>query len=267
MGVISFSEQDGIRYLHFGSRWVQGAMRISNPDALALAYIRDMMGWLMLLDPPARILQLGLGAAALTRFCHRRMPESHVTVVELDRDVVQVAHDWFALPAPDERLSIEIGDAARHVARRDLAGRFGVIQVDLYDAEAAGPVHDGERFYRHCHRLLAEPGILVINLFGRHASFDRSVERVRALFGQVAVLDPLEAGNQVLFGFKGPPIRVDRTRLAARGRIVRARYGLAVSRWVDTFARAFAGPAVQGIPPGRPPAPPTGGRRHFSGVS
>ena len=53
MGVISFSEQDGIRYLHFGSRWVQGAMRISNPDALALAYIRDMMGWLMLLDPPA----------------------------------------------------------------------------------------------------------------------------------------------------------------------------------------------------------------------
>ena len=258
MGVISFSEQDGIRFLHFGSEWVQGAMRISNPDALALAYVRDMMGWLMLLDPPAEILQLGLGAAALTRFCHRRMPESRITVVEIDSDVVRVAHDWFALPEPDERLAIELGDAARYVARRANAGRFGVIQVDLYDADAAGPVHDSERFYRHCHRLLAEPGILVVNLFGRHASFDRSVERVRARFGQVAVLDPLEAGNRILYGFKGPPITFDRAALKARGRVVRGRYGLAVTRWIDAFGRAFAnvngagfaggaGPEVSGV--------------------
>ena len=246
MGVISFSEQDGVRFLHFGSKWVQGAMRISNPDALVLAYVRDMMGWLMLLDPPAEILQLGLGAAALTRFCHRRMPESRVTVVEIDPDVLRVAHDWFALPAEDERLRIEIGDAARYVARRDLAGRFGVIQVDLYDADAAGPVHDSERFYQHCHRLLGEPGILVVNLFGRHASFDQSVDRVQALFGQTAVLDPTEAGNQVLLGFKGPPIAFDRAQLAERGRTVRARYGLAVTRWVETFDKTFAAARAPG---------------------
>lgn len=239
MGVISFSEQDGIRYLHFGSEWIQGAMRISNPDALALAYIRDMMAWLMLLDPPADILQLGLGAASLTRFSHRRLSESRITVVEIDPDVVRVAHDWFGLPPADRRLAIEIGDAGRFVARRDLAGRFGVIQVDLYDAEAAGPVHDSEGFYRHCHRLLAEPGILVVNLFGRHASFRDSAARVEALFGQTAVLDPLEAGNQVLFGFKGPPIAVRRTALLKRARRLRARYGLAATRWVDAFSQAF----------------------------
>lgn len=245
MGVISFSEQDGIRFLHFGSEWVQGAMRISNPDALALAYVRDMMAWLMLLDPPAEILQLGLGAAALTRFCHRRMPESRITVVEIDPDVVRVAHDWFALPEPDERLTIHTGDAARFVSQRALAGRFGVVQVDLYDAQARGPVHDSERFYRHCHRLLAEPGILIVNLFGRHASFDESVGRVRRLFGQTAVLDPLEAGNQILFGFKGPPIAVTAAMLKERGKRVRQRYGLAVTRWVDAFSR-LPGPAEQG---------------------
>lgn len=237
MGVISFSEQDGIRYLHFGSEWIQGAMRISNPDALTLAYIRDMMAWLMLLDPPAEILQLGLGAASLTRFCHRRLPDSRITVVEIDPDVVRVAHDWFALPEPDERLTIRIGDAAHFVSQRALAGRYGVIQVDLYDAEARGPVHDSERFYRHCHRLLAEPGILVVNLFGRHASFEDSVGRVRRLFGQTAVLDPLEAGNQILFGFKGPPIRVTSGLLRDRGKRVREGYGLPVTRWVNAFAR------------------------------
>ncbi len=240
MGVISFSEQDGVRFLHFGSRWVQGAMRISNPDALVLAYIRDMMAWLMVLDPPAEILQLGLGAAALTRYCHRQMPESRVTVVEIDPDVVRVAQDWFALPESDDRLQIEMGDAARYVARRELAGRYGVIQVDLYDGDAAGPVHDSERFYQHCHRLLAEPGVLVVNLFGRHASFDTSAERVRALFGQTAVLEATEAGNQILFGFKGPPISFDRRELMARGRLVRSRYGLAVTRWASAFSKAFA---------------------------
>lgn len=242
MGVISFSEQDGLRFLHFGSRWVQGAMRISNPDALALAYVRDMMAWLMWLDPPAEILQLGLGAAALTRFCHRQMPASRISVVEIDRDVVRVAHDWFALPAPDDRLTIRVGDAARFVSRPALAGRYGVIQVDLYDAEARGPVHDSERFYRDCHRLLADPGILVVNLFGREAAFDRSVERVGRWFDQTAVLDPLEAGNQILFGFKGPPIQVTATRLRERGRLIRQRYGLATGRWAATFAEAFAAP-------------------------
>ena len=240
MGVISFSEQDGIRYLHFGSRWVQGAMRIDRPDDLALAYIRDMMAWLMLLDPPREILQLGLGAAALTRFCYHRMPESRITAVEIDPDVVRAARQWFGLPAPDRRLRVQIADAGRFVARPSLSGRFGVVQVDLYDADAAGPVEDSARFYGHCHRLLAEPGILVVNLFGRHASFARSADRVAQRLGQTALLDPLEAGNQVLFAFKGPPIVARRRWLMERARLVRERYGLATTRWVQAFGASFA---------------------------
>ena len=54
--VISFSELDGIRYLHFGSPWVQGAMDIKHPDELVLSYIQDMMAWLLFLEPPAQVL-------------------------------------------------------------------------------------------------------------------------------------------------------------------------------------------------------------------
>ena len=42
------SEEDGVRYLHFGSRWIQGAMRIARPFALELPYTRDMMFPLLL---------------------------------------------------------------------------------------------------------------------------------------------------------------------------------------------------------------------------
>ena len=45
---IEVSEEEGVRYLHFGSSWIQGAMRIARPDALELDYTRDMMFPLLL---------------------------------------------------------------------------------------------------------------------------------------------------------------------------------------------------------------------------
>src|SRR6185369_14340626 len=45
---IEVSEEDGVRYLHFGSRWIQGAMRIARPYALELEYTRDLMFPLLL---------------------------------------------------------------------------------------------------------------------------------------------------------------------------------------------------------------------------
>lgn len=232
--VISFSEQDGVRYLHFGSRWVQGAMRISNPDRLELAYVRDMMAWLLFLDPPPRILQLGLGAAALTRFCHRTMRASSIDVVEIDPQVARVARQWFGLPARDERLALHFGDAGRFVSRPARRGRYGVVQVDLYDQDAAGPVLDSQAFYRDCHAVLAEPGIMVVNLFGRHASFDRSATRIHAVFGQTATLVPRQEGNRVVLAFKGPPVRASRAQLLLRAAHLRARYGLPAAGWART---------------------------------
>ena len=49
---IEISEERGVRYLHFGSHWIQGAMRVARPWALELEYTRDMM--LALLLRPAR---------------------------------------------------------------------------------------------------------------------------------------------------------------------------------------------------------------------
>ena len=38
---IDISEEAGVRYLHFGSSWIQGAMRIARPFALELDYTRE----------------------------------------------------------------------------------------------------------------------------------------------------------------------------------------------------------------------------------
>ena len=61
---IEVSEKAGVRYLHFSAEWIQGAMRIQKPNALELAYTREMMAGLLLREPPwpREALLIGLGA-------------------------------------------------------------------------------------------------------------------------------------------------------------------------------------------------------------
>jgi spermidine synthase len=72
---VTLSEQDGVRYLHFGTEWVQGAMRIRKPDWPELEYAQQMMAWMLFIEQPRAIAQLGLGAATLTKFCYRQFPK------------------------------------------------------------------------------------------------------------------------------------------------------------------------------------------------
>lgn len=64
---VTLSESDGVRYLHFGTEWIQGAMRLRKPDWIELEYAQQMMAWMLFIDQPAHIVQLGLGTAALTK--------------------------------------------------------------------------------------------------------------------------------------------------------------------------------------------------------
>ena len=108
---ITLSELDGVRYLHFGTEWVQGAMRLSRPLELELEYVRQMMGWLLFMHPPGALAQLGLGAGALTRFCHHHLTDSSLHVAELSGSVIRACRQWFRLPPDDARLRVIQQDA------------------------------------------------------------------------------------------------------------------------------------------------------------
>lgn len=240
----NLSESDGIRYLHFGTEWIQGAMRIKAPAELVLEYTAQMMAWLLFLAPPKEesIGLLGLGAGSLTRFClkHTRSP---LAVVEWNRQVTAVCQMFFRLPA-SSRLSVHHDDAAVWVADPQHAGSCPVLMVDLYDASARGPVRDSVSFYRHCRRVLGEVGILSVNLFGQHESFERNIENLRVAFDDRLVLLPeIDAGNQIVLAFSGPPMDITPAQLLARAEEVESQYGLPARRW----ARALTRHTVNGI--------------------
>ena len=128
MSGITISEERGVRYLHFGSAWVQGAMRIARPWSLELEYTRDLMFPLLLRpepDWPASVLQIGLGSASVTKFLYRNRPEARITVIEILPEVVATARQYFKLPEDSKRVHIEIGDGHDYVAEREACSAPG----------------------------------------------------------------------------------------------------------------------------------------------
>ena len=232
----TISEADGVRYLHLGTPWVQGAMRIRKSLALELEYIQRMMVW-MLLRPPAELthghaVQLGLGAAAITRFCHSTL-RMRCTAVELNPSVIDACRLWFHLPADSPRFEVIEMDAARYVADAGRTQTAQALCVDLYDHDAASPVLDSAEFYADCHRLLTDGGVMTVNLFGRDASFERSAQRIAAAFGadQVWSLQPTREGNTVVVALKHAAMP-ERDTLLARADNIESRFKLPAKKWL-----------------------------------
>ncbi len=237
---VTLSESDGVRHLHLGTPWIQGAMRIRKPQKLELDYIQRMMAWLLWRDldelPGTRCLQLGLGAAAITRFCHGVL-QLPTVAVDINPGVIRICRMYFHLPPDDERLQVIEGDAAAYVADAAHAESADALCVDLYDHEAASPVLDDEDFYRDCWRTLAPGGVMTVNLFGRDASFDRSAARIATAFGpeHLALFKPTTEGNTIVIAWKGMAMP-DRELLAQRAEAVEARWGLPTGKWVKLLS-------------------------------
>jgi spermidine synthase len=229
---VTLSEQEGVRYLHFGTEWVQGAMRIRKPDWPELEYAQQMMAWMLFNDAPRHVAQLGLGTGALTKFCYRQFPEAQVTAVELNPSVIVICNSMFKLPAEDERLSVLEMDAMDFVTDKARHGTLDALQVDLYDATARGPVLDTPDFYEACAACLAPDGIMTVNLFGEHPSYDKNIKAMKYAFGQVVCLPPVHEGNVIAIAFKAPHT-FDFTALHERAaRIIQATK-LPAKSWVN----------------------------------
>ncbi len=182
---MTLSELDGVRFLHFGTEWVQGAMRLRKPDSIELEYAQQMMIWMLFKTAPEHIVQLGLGTGALTKFCYRQFEEARVTTIELNPSVINICESMFKLPLNDDRLQVREMDAMDFVMDEVNYDTIDALQVDLYDATAKGPVLDTPEFYQACAACLKEDGMLTVNLFGDHPSYAKNLKALRFAFAQI----------------------------------------------------------------------------------
>jgi len=237
---ITISEERGVRYLHFASPWIQGAMRLSRPYALELEYTRDLMLPLLLrpdAEWPRTVLQIGLGAASVTKFLYRYRPDCTITVVETLEEVVVAARQYFRLPDDDARVPVRLGDGREFV--RSSRDRFDFILVDGFDEFGRPGKLESRTFYRACRDRLTREGMVAVNLLRRTRGVDATVERLRDVFGKrVLVLPPSEAGNTVAVCAAGHRVEESAEDLRAAARALKADTGLDLAPVLSRLAAA-----------------------------
>lgn len=222
---IDICEKAGVRTLHFGSDWIQGAMRIARPWNLELEYTREMMASLLLCDLPKKVLLIGLGAASLTKFLYRHYPEAHLTVVEIEPAVVAAARQFFKLPEDQKRIHLVIGCGAEYVLCS--SKKFDLILVDGFDHNARAGILDTLPFYLASRSLLADNGLLAVNLLGRNRGFNGSIRRIMQAFDDRALLlPPCLGGNVISFATSGDAIEIPLTELKENALALKAQTGL-----------------------------------------
>ena len=236
---VNMSEHGKVRYLHLGTEWVQGSMDTSKPYGIELEYVQRMQAWLLFVPsqdvPDLHAMQLGLGAAALTKNCHKVLG-MRTTAIELNPQVVAACRTWFKLGNDDERLSVVLGDAAEVAAHPHWRGQVDALHVDLYDHEAAAPVLDDADFYANCRQLLTPNGCMLVNLFGRASSYERSLGHISQAFGADAVwaFKPTKEGNTVVLAQRKPS-RPERDLLQARAEQIETQWGLPALLWLKVL--------------------------------
>lgn len=199
-----------MRYLHFGSEWVQGAMRIARPWNLELEYTREMMASLLLRHDanwPRRVLLIGLGAASLTKFLYRHYPLAHLTVVEIEPAVVAAARQFFKLPEDPKRVNIVIGDGVEYVLNS--TRKFDLVLVDGYDENASSGALDTLPFYQGCRGRLNGGGIMSVNLLTSSRRFEGSITRIAKAFDdRVLAFPSCESGNAIALAAEGDAVTI-----------------------------------------------------------
>jgi len=241
---IEIREARGVRSLHFGSDWVQGAMRIARRWDLELAYTREMMAALLLSatwpERPRRILQIGLGAGSLTRFIHRYLPDARQMVVEQSPAVVGAAYQGFHLPPETERLQIVVAEGAAWMA--NATEMFDLILVDGFDADGRVGELESLAFYQHCRQRLSSGGLLVCNFLSRNPNFLQSCLALDSAFeGQSRLLPQSPGGNVIALGAEHETVSLDERALRERARELKERTGLDLMPLVERLVAQGGG--------------------------
>ena len=217
-------------------------MRIRDPNEIYLEYSQQMMSWLLFLQsrPHMQVTQLGLGTGSLAKFTLEYCPGVRNTVVEINPAVIIAAKTMFDLPI-NPNLTIVQDDALAYVKNKRHHQQSDVLQVDLYDAQAKGPVLSSLEFYKACFESIKDVGVMTVNLFSQHKSFDINVNNIcKAFKGRVLIFPESHDCNAVAIALKGPMINTDWGVLLRRANLLKESTGLPTQGWIKGLRRVNA---------------------------
>jgi spermidine synthase len=194
------TESDGILTLQFDEWSTQSEMSIDDTDELVVPYTRVIMSFLLLEPSPGHVAMIGLGGGSLAKYCYRYLPDTEITAVEINPDVIALRNE-FAIPADDARYRVLLGDGAEWVS--DTTIQPDVLIVDGFDADGLPAQLCSQRFYDDCFAALADNGIMVVNMWKGYPHYDEYIACITNSFaGNRAIVDAQDGFNHIVLAVK-----------------------------------------------------------------
>jgi len=153
---------DFFRVLYL-NRMGQTVIDARTGEPLSADYIDHVLPFAATRPPGARVLLLGLGGGSMVKELVRL--GFTVDAVELDPRIIAAASRWFMSGTPADGVRY-VADDARHVLRTT-DDKYDIVVFDVFRGERP-PAHVFTReSLEEVERLLADDGIVLLNLIGR----------------------------------------------------------------------------------------------------
>jgi spermidine synthase len=193
------------RYLYTSRRDErQGGIYLSDPLKLYFEYCKvSLVALAFLGHEPGCALFVGLGAGSLPRYLSSYYPQAAIDVVEVDRDVPEVARRFFYF-RETENMKVHVEDGRSFLRRTDR--KYDVVFLDAYQVSAI-PYHlSTVEFLEEVRQSLAEGGVVVANIVGqeKNKDFNAMLATYARVYQNLYVFEGITSCNNVVVATPAP---------------------------------------------------------------
>ncbi len=177
------------------------------PQKLALANLEYLMGVLLFLPAPQKVLLLGTGGGSLIHFFRYHYPRCQLTSVDFDAELQELMHQKMLLPLADENLVYIIDEASHYLL--DCEFKFDLILVDIFSgSQSPGWLLESPCIHQ-LHGLLSDRGAVAYNLLvDSDFRFKLFYRQLAQVFKQQTLYLPVEGfENTLVYAFRNHPPR------------------------------------------------------------
>ena len=197
-----YKRANGFYTLSFGAERLRYTELVINPDDeldLPVYYTQSMTAGLAYAPGLEDAAIVGLGGGRTAWYHHKSVPDMHMTAVELDPAVAQIADQFFSV-RPEKNFDVEVMDGRVWLSKNDRD--FDIILVDAYRGPFV-PFHLlTHEFYELVSARLKPGGVVVQNVEPSTMLFDSAVATIASAFDHLVFFEG--QGNIVILAYDGP---------------------------------------------------------------
>jgi spermidine synthase len=149
-----------------GQFFLQSRLNLETRESPVLIYSKMMLASLLFQSSPGRILMMGLGGGSISNILHHVFPETHIDVVEVDPNVIDISKRFFYL-RETKNYKIHPLDARIFIKSQMGKNTYDLILLDAFKSGSV-PFHlKTEEFYQEILEVLSPNGVVASNLYGK----------------------------------------------------------------------------------------------------